>query len=64
MAKPQIIEATNAAMEMKVFDEIRLFPFTKRRGDPCILGTIIDRSGTTERRHAFLISWLIREQDI
>jgi len=64
MAKPQIIEATNAAMEMKVFDEIRLFPFTKRRGDPCILGTIIDRSGTTIRRHMFLISWLIQERDI
>ena len=64
MAKPQIIEATNAAMEMKVFDDIRLFPFAKRRGDPCILGTIIDKSGTTERRHMFLISWLIQERDI
>jgi len=64
MAKPQIIEATNAAMEMKVFDEIRLFPFQKKRGDPCILGAIIDKSGTTERRHMFLISWLIQERDI
>jgi hypothetical protein len=64
MAKPQIIAATNAAMELRVFDEIRLFPFEKRRGDPCILGAIIDRSGFSERRHYFLISWLIREQDI
>jgi hypothetical protein len=48
MAKPQIVEATNAAMEGKFFDEIRLFPFTKRRGDPCILGALSTRPRRTD----------------
>lgn len=62
MAKPQIIAATNAAMEMKVFDEIRLFPFVKRRGDPCILGVVYDPRNS--KRHYFLISWRIDKADI
>ena len=62
MAKPSIVAATNAAMEMKVFDEIRLFPFTQKRGDPCILGTVVDKH--SERRHHFLISWRIDARDI
>lgn len=65
MGKPEIIRATSAAMEMKVFDEIRLFPFTKKKGDPCILGSIVCReSRTQERRLYFLISWRINESDL
>lgn len=62
MAKPEIIEATNAAMEGKFFDEIRLFPFTKRRGDPCILGSIFNPK--EDRRLYFLISWRINKGDL
>lgn len=63
MAKPAIIAATNAAMEMKVFDEIRMFPFERRpKGDPCLLGSIVERK--TNRRLYFLISWRIDEKDI
>jgi hypothetical protein len=63
MAKPSIIAATNAAMEQKVFDEIRMFPFERRpKGDPCILGSIIQ--GKTDRRLYFLISWRIDARDI
>lgn len=67
MAKPEIIEATNAAMEMRVFDEIRMFPFERRpTGDPCLLGTVIEKQfpGRQQRRHYFLISWRINESDI
>lgn len=63
MAKPQVVEAVNAAMEMKVFDDIRIFPFERRaKGDPCILGSIADRA--TKKRHYFLISWRIDAKDI
>lgn len=73
MAKPQIVEAVNAAMEKKLFDEIRMFPMEVisapaprlRAGamaDPCILGSIFDRRN--KKRHFFLISWLITESDI
>jgi hypothetical protein len=62
MAKPEIIQCVSAAMELKVFDEIRMFPFERRKGDPCILGTVWDKRN--HKYHYFLISWLVREQDI
>lgn len=63
MGKPEIIEAVNAAQELKVFDEIRMFPFERvRRGDPCILGSIIN--GDKQNRLYFLISWRINESDL
>lgn len=73
MAKPQIVEAVNAAMEKKIFDEIRMFPMEVvhapsprlRAGamaDPCILGSIYNPRN--KKRHYFLISWLINESDI
>ena len=62
MSKPEIIAATNAAMEGKFFDEIRLFPFTKRRGDPCILGSIYNPREA--RRLYFMISWRINRADL
>lgn len=61
MAKPEIIRCVDAAMETKIFDEIRMFPF-ERKGDPCILGAVWDKRN--KKRHYFLISWLVREQDI
>lgn len=73
MAKPEIVEAVNAAMEMKVFDEIRMFPLETVAGptprvrfpkeaDPCILGSIFDKRN--DKRHYFLISWRIDQKDI
>lgn len=66
MAKPTIVEATSAAMEMKIFDEIRMFPFERRpKGDPCILGSIaMQESKFNIRRLYFLISWRINQTDI
>ena len=63
MAKPEILVATNAAMEMKIFDEIRLFPSTRQemtKGDPCILGVV----NSENRRLYFLISWRINQSDL
>jgi hypothetical protein len=63
MAKPSIVDAVNAAMEMKVFDEIRMFPLERRgKGDPCLLGSIVEHR--TARRLFFLISWRIDAEDI
>jgi len=65
MAKPVMMEATSRAMAIKVFDEIGLLPAgnTNRgrpRGDPLILGHIIDPrptgwSGT--KKITFIIGW-------
>jgi hypothetical protein len=66
MAKPEIIQATGSAMEQKFFDEIRLFPFTKKRGDPVLLGVIVDKSRGAkwqDRRLYFMISWRVNEGD-
>lgn len=63
MGKPSIIRAVNAAMELRVFDEIRMFPFERRPvGDPCLLGTVVEKG--TRRKHYFLISWRIDRKDI
>lgn len=63
MAKPSIVEAVNAAMELKVFDEIRMFPLERRpTGDPCLLGSIIEHK--TLRRLYFLISWRVDYGDL
>jgi hypothetical protein len=63
MGKPEIIRATNAAMEQKLFDEIRMFPFERRpTGDPCILGSVVDRRNS--KSLYFLISWRVNESDL
>lgn len=58
-AHPVVMNATNRAMVMKIFDRIGIVPQTHRRlrGDPIILGQIVMRNGYTEKVASFLIAW-------
>jgi hypothetical protein len=61
MACVQCVEATSAAMEQRVFDEIAIYP-RRARKDPVILGRVYDPHG--KRWLSFLISWRVRKEDI
>lgn len=59
MAKPEIMEATDRAMALKIFDEIGILPAetksqTRAKGDPIIVGRLLDPRG---RVVSFMIAW-------
>lgn len=63
MAKPQIIEATSAALKLHVFDALGICP-PERRRDPMIIGAIYDGSAPrlADKRVSFLIAWHLDTQ--
>lgn len=61
LCKPQLLDRTRAAMATKLFDEIGVVRDDHRwgrRGDPMVVGTILDptRNG---RRFAFFLAWAL-----
>lgn len=56
MLKPEIIEATNRAMALGIFDQMGILPAT-RNDDPIIVGQIIRRSGYRTKIVSFMIAW-------
>jgi hypothetical protein len=57
MAKPLIMEATSRAMALQIFDEIGIFPPTKKE-DPVIIGRIhLKKSRYNDRTISFMIAW-------
>ena len=62
MAKPVLMDATERAMALKIFDDIGIFPGRRiRNADPIIYGRIIR---PTREPLFFLICWLVRREDI
>ena len=74
MAKPDVIEATSRAKALKIFDDLAILPgyapskgTTPPKGDPIIVGRIIDRarSGPYNTHYlTFIIAWHINTRDI
>lgn len=57
MIKPEIIEATNKAMALEVFDQFGVLPAT-RNEDPIIVAQIINKStGYRHKTVSFMIAW-------
>lgn len=56
MAKPQIMEATNRAMALRIFDQIGIMP-AHRKEDPVIIGQIHRKSGYNTKTVSFMIAW-------
>jgi len=57
MAKPNIMEATNYAMALKIFDKIGIMPAQKRT-DPVIIGQIMLKTNNYHRKIvSFMIAW-------
>ena len=56
------MDATAAAMAMKIFDRIGVVPQTRRkgyRGDPIVLGQITRKEGWQTKTASFLIAWYL-----
>lgn len=58
--KPRVLQATQAALASKIFDEIGILPARPKK-DPLIVGRIIDPKG---RPLSFLISWFVDSRDL
>lgn len=58
MAKPDIMKATSDAMALKIFDQIGVFPPT-RKEDPVIIGQIILKETNKTKKISFMIAWHI-----
>jgi hypothetical protein len=60
MAKPMIMEATTQAMKQKIFDRFGVFPSTRKKTDPVIIGQIVHKeSNYKDRIVSFMIAWHI-----
>lgn len=62
MARLEVMQASQRAMALKVFDEIGVLPDPSRpKGDPVIIGRIVDprdlKSWQNRRAISFMISW-------
>ena len=59
LAKPQVLEETQRAMALKIFDEIGTCPQTKK-SDPMVIGIIkAPRRGYMQKQVSFLIAWFL-----
>lgn len=56
MAKPTIMEATNRAMALRIFDQIGIMPAVKKE-DPVIIGQIFRKQGYNVKTVSFMIAW-------
>ena len=58
MCKPVIMEATTEAMALKIFDRFGVFPSTRKKIDPVIIGQIVHKAGPfNEKIVSFMIAW-------
>jgi hypothetical protein len=63
LAKIEVLEATQEAINKKVFDEIGIVP--RRRGeDPMVVGTVKLGNGWRAKRVSFLITWFLDTKDL
>lgn len=70
-ARPEVMNATAKALSDKIFDEIGALPGRPRnrtgvgiKGDPMIIGRIVNRNGYHEKVMSFLISWFVDTRDL
>lgn len=70
VARPEIMTATQAAMALEIFDEFGVqagaTQQSRMRGDPLVVGRIIDPRSTTYNRKwvTFLIAWYVNTADL
>jgi hypothetical protein len=65
LAKPQILNSTAEAMKVLAFDDIGVSPSRRiRRGDPMIIGRIVNGTGFKAKVVSFLITWFVDTKDL
>jgi len=57
MAKPEIMDVTQLAMKLKIFDRIGVMPAVRKKEDPVIIGQIVNKTGNNEKVISFMIAW-------
>ena len=58
--KPRVLQATQHAMALKIFDEIAVLP-ARRKSDPIVVGRIL---GPKNKSMTFMIAWFIDSRDL
>jgi hypothetical protein len=67
--KPIVLDATQRALAMKIFDSIGVVQnggaggFVQRRGDPIVVGRLIDPRGNG-RMVTFFVAWWLNTKDL
>lgn len=60
LARPQVMNATQAAMALRIFDDIAVLPRSQRtNADPMVVGIIRRKEGYSIKRCTFLIAWFL-----
>lgn len=62
-AKPEILEATAAALKEKIFDEVGILP-RQRGADPMVIGRVTFREGYQRKSINFVIAWFVDTKDL
>lgn len=66
LAKPRILEATDRAMALNVFDELGVLP-ARPQADPMVIGRIVCRDGSARWQRktlSFLVTWFLDTRDL
>lgn len=66
VARPEIMSETARAMALQIFDEFGVQDGPSRKGDPLVVGRIIDPRSTTYNRRwvTFLLAWYVNTADL
>jgi hypothetical protein len=60
LTKPIILEATERAINEKIFDDLGVLPARQRNGDPMVIGRIRDPRGVPDARYlSFMVCWFV-----
>lgn len=65
--RPQVLDAVGKALAGKIFDELGLITpgrGSTQRGDPIVVGRIVNRDGTMERGCSFIVHWWVDTRDL
>ncbi len=62
LVKPQILEATEKALQEKIFDQIGILPPQTRTSDPIVVGQILRPDGREPL--TFFIGWWLNTEDL
>lgn len=64
LAKVEILEATAAAMQKLIFDEVGILPRRRVAGDPMVVGRVRYKHGSEEKAVCFCIAWFVDTNDL
>ena len=64
MVKPEVIEATRRALDLRIFDELAALPAFRSTGDPIVVGRIKDPTRPHKEPLTFFVTWWLDTAEI